>query len=247
MATLEELNVRSEWVAHEFRVMGREHGWLIKKTGVESLFSNRLGVLKYLQYQFSPVSLMLRSQPDMIFHGNNDAIYSFEVKAVEDAHDNVAVEAWQFLYLYTLYLSLGVETYYVFGWPVNDIELHGRITVVSKLPLTKFYITPKYLSWNEGLRKPLEKLIKEYYPGIERRNLTEGHGGSGDPYFVFPKEALRGFQTIADWFKAKGEQSFSIQDRIAWEGMKEAKEHWKSWRYKEWLRIHSSKNDTGRQ
>jgi len=237
--TLEDLNIRSEWVGHEFRVLARSYGWLVKKVGVESLFANRKGALQYLQYQFTPVTLLLRSQPDMLLRGNS-GVEMFEAKAVEDAWDNVAIEAWQLIYLYTLYRSLGVDTNYVFGWPQHEV-LDGVIVPVSLLPLTRFYKPPRFRQWPNQLRDSLERLVKHYYPDIEIRGLAEGHRGSGDPYFVFTKSNLSQFQTISHWFVERGQQFFGMKDRISWEGQKEANEVWKSWKYSDWIRVHEKR------
>lgn len=240
MPSLEDLNVRSEWVGHEFRVLARNHGWLVKKVGVESLFGNRKGVLRYLQNQFTPLTLLLRSQPDMILRGNNDVIAVFEVKAVEDAWDNVAVEAWQLMYLYTIYRHFGINTNYIFGWPRDEI-LTGVIMPVSELPVTRFYKTPRFGRWPQALRESLENLVEHCYGCVDTRNLVEGHAGSGDPYFVFPKASLPGFQGVYHWFQERGDQHFAMKERISWEGQKEAKEIWKSWRYSDWVRGHEPK------
>lgn len=227
-------------MGHEFRVLARKYGWLVKKIGVESLFGNRKGVLQYLQYQFTPISLLLRSQPDMLLRGNKDVIEAFEAKAVEDKWPNVAVEAWQLLYLYRLCRMFGIETNYVFGWPEDD-RLDGVIIPVSRLPVTRFYITPRFKRWPPDLRDSLYNLIRDSYDSIEMHELADGHGGSGDPYLIFPKDYLWLFVRISAWFDQRGTQSFGMKDRISWEGEKEAKALWKSYRYTEWLRAHQKK------
>lgn len=236
MPSLKDLNTRSEWVGHEFRVLARSYGWLVKKVGVESLFANRKGVLTYLQYQFTPISLLLRSQPDMLLRGN-DGIEIFEVKAVEDTWNNVALEAWQLIYLYALYQLLGVNTYYIFGWPEHE-KLEGVISSVSKLPITRFYESPRFRNWPGQLQGSLKRLVNHYYPHIEVCYLTEGHAGSGDPYFIFTKAALQNFQQISNWFEERGQQLFAMKDRISWEGQREAREVWKSWTYSDWILVH---------
>lgn len=236
MPSVEDLNVRSEWVAHEFRVLARHNGWLVKKVGVESIFANRKGILQYLQYEFTPIGLLLRSQPDMILRANY-GLEIIEAKAVEDAWANVAIEAWQFTYLYELCKDFGVNTQYVFGWPDNE-KLVGVIASVIDLPIIRFYRPPRFNRWPNMLRESLSQRISYYYPNIEIKNLEDGHGGSGDPYFVFPKSSLLGFQTITQWFMGKGQQDFNPSARISWEGKEEANRVWKSWTWSEWQTTH---------
>jgi len=239
MPSLEDLNIRSEWVGHEFRVLAREYGWLVKKIGVESLFANRGGVLRYLQNQFTPIGLLLRSQPDMLLRGNNDLIEIFEVKAVEDTWPNVAVEAWQLAYIQTLHRAFQIDTCYIFGWPDAD-NLSGAIVPISRLPtMTHFYKTPRFMRWDPKARGLLEGLVSDHHSGIDIRVLGVGHGGSGDPYLVFPKSSLLNFESISDWFQQKGKQIFNMRDRISWEGTKEARSVWKSFKYSEWIDIHN--------
>jgi len=191
MPTLEDLNTRSEWVDHEFRVLDQNYGWLIKKIGVESLFSNREGVLHYLQNQFTSISLLLRSQSDMLFRGSNNVIEIFEIKAVEATWLNVAMEAWQLIYIQTLYRAFQIDIHYVFGWPDKN-NLNGVIIPTPRLPaMTRFYKTPRFMQWDPKVRELLCKLVNRYYPGIDFHVLEPGHGGSGDPYLIFPEAIKR--------------------------------------------------------
>ena len=243
MPSLKDLNIRSEWVGHEFRVLARSYGWLVKKIGVESLFANREGVLRYLQDQFIPMALLLRSQPDMLLRGNNNVIEIFEVKAVEDTWPNVAVEAWQLVYMQTLYRAFQIDTCYIFGWP-DENNLSGVVVPISKLPvMTRFYKTPRFMRWDPQVRDSLERLVNHYHPGIDIRVLGVHHGGSGDPYLVFSKSSLPNFESISDWFQQRGKQIFNMRDRISWEGTKEAKMVWKSFKYSEWMNIHKIKKE----
>jgi len=247
MPSLTDLNIRSEWVGHEFRVLARNYGWLVKKIGVESLFANRKGVLRYLQSQFTPIGLLLRSQPDLLIKGNNDVIDIFEVKAVEDTWSNVAVEAWQLIYIQTLYKAFQIDTYYIFGWPDTN-KLSGVIVPISKLPvMTHFYKTPRFMRWDPKARDLLERLVNRYHPGIDIRVLEVGHGGSGDPYLVFPKSSLSKFESVSDWFQQRGKQIFNMRDRISWEGTRGARVVWKSFRYSEWIDIHEITRRESRQ
>lgn len=236
MPSVEALNVRSEWVGHEFRVLARRHGWLIKKVGVESIFAKRKGVLAYLQYRFTPISLLLRSQPDMLLRGD-DCLEMVEAKAVEDPYANVSIEAWQFAYLYALCSEFGVATYYVFGQPEND-TFTAVMAPVDSLPLTCFFRPPRFRQWDTPLRQSLDNYIDRHCPGIAIHDLPQGHRGSGDPYLVFPKSSLSRFKTVFTWLGERGNQCPTNADRISWEGRDQASQQWRSYKWSEWERIY---------
>jgi len=231
--SLESLNATSEWVAHEFRVMCRNRGWLCKTTGVEALFSRRVGALRVIGKTFSGSHLTLRSLPDMVVRSNR-ATYLIEAKDCVSNTPNIALELWQFLWFRKL-SELGADVYYLFGMPDQTGKLLGYIAPTSAIVPSVIHIPPRLKSeWPEDLQTNLRVEVKSLMADFGIRCLEISSSGSGDPYILTPKKLCLSV-TLETWMARKGAGMFSAKERIAWEGKQAAQAMWKSYTIKEWL------------
>lgn len=222
MPSVSDLNELEIWVANEFAIEAREYrGWLLKGVGVEFFFNKRKGVLEYLQDTFLPASLLLRSFPDLLLRGRaKPELLFIEVKGVGD-RPNVAIEAWQYEFLLTLFRDYHVPILYLFGW-CDGAGMTGHMIPVDEIPAKTTWETARYRDWPEESKSPVRRLL-DRMDGEYR----ESTGGSDDPYITFSREHLATFPQVRQWLDEKGHQGFSRKDRIAWEGREESKQHWR--------------------
>lgn len=237
LPSLSDLDETSSWIAHEFRVGARECGWLVKRSGVESLFGDRKGALKIISREFSAAHLLLRSLPDMIARSRCGS-FPVEAKAADSDTPNVAVELYQLL-LFRRVAELGVKVWYCLGWPDDAGRLVGLMIAAERVRPWRIDVPARVnAEWPAMLREQTIAAARAAWPDAACRGgcLT---AGSNDPYALIRKDSLDGRATIANWLRHFGRgQPFSQGERNAWEGQKDGRrpwphvtrQQWKQWR-----------------
>lgn len=240
-----------DWTAHTFRQAANEAGWLIKKVGVENLFSDRIGARDMICRHDSACGWLLRAWPDMAMHARlHDGIFeaNVESKSMETPYDNASVEFVQVCILLPA-AQLGVPIYYLFGRPrPSQGHLEAWIISLEKLRPWRIDLTQR----SQGFGLKLEDKAKLYYPGVdillpkevEKHTLAGRAGGppgSRTPYMLIPKtQIMDKGQPYDDWLKANSDGTFTPEQRIAWYGRGkgeevEARQNWgHRMTFKEW-------------